>query len=56
MGEPPTVKDITEYLSTDTDEISERTVRNWLKEFGYAINKNAGNVVTKTNEEADSED
>ncbi|MBQ9346047.1 MAG: AAA family ATPase, partial [Oscillibacter sp.] len=56
MGEPPTVKEVVEYLSTDSSDISQRTVRNWLKEFGYTINKNAGNVIEKAeSEESDEE-
>ena len=56
MGEPPTVKDVVEYLSTDSSDISQRTIRNWLKEFGYTINKNAGNVITKAETEVEEED
>ena len=53
MGEPPTVKEVVEYLSTDSSDISQRTVRNWLKEFGYRVNKNAGNVIEKAEPEED---
>lgn len=38
-GDPPTVKQLTEYL-----EMKERTVRNWIDKFGYKIDKNNGTV------------
>ena len=41
-GDPPTVKDLMEYLSK-----SERTIRGWIKEHGYMIDRNNGNVVVK---------
>ena len=51
MGEPPTVKDIAEYLSSDEETVSPRKVRDWVKEFGYAIDKNAGNIVVKAEDD-----
>ena len=42
-GEPPTVKDLSDYLSKP-----DRTIRNWIKEFGYSVDKNNGTVVRKS--------
>ncbi|MFZ3172053.1 MAG: AAA family ATPase [Carboxydocellales bacterium] len=42
FGEPPTVKMLTESLG-----IKERTVRDWIKSYGYMIDKNNGNCVVK---------
>ena len=39
-GEPPTVKQLTEYLDT----IPEKTIRRWLKNFGYVIEKDTHTV------------
>lgn len=45
-GDPPTVKQLTEYL-----EMKERTVRNWIDKFGYKIDKNNGTVCKNENNE-----
>ena len=42
FGDPPTVKMISESLG-----LADRTVRDWVKEYGYRIDKNAGGVVLK---------
>ena len=47
-GEPPTVKDLSDYLSKP-----DRTIRNWIKEFGYSIDKNNGTVVLKSEKNDD---
>ena len=41
----PTLKSMSEYLN-----ISERTTRNWIKRFGYFIDKNDGTVKKNKNE------
>lgn len=41
----PTLKSMSEYLN-----ISERTTRNWIKRFGYFIDKNDGTVKKNENE------
>ena len=51
MGEPPTVKDIAEYLSSDEETVTPRKVRDWVKEFGYTIDKNAGNIIVKAEDD-----
>ena len=40
-GEPPTVKQITEYL----DDMPEKTLRGWIKKFGYMVDKNTHLIV-----------
>ena len=47
FGKPPTVKMLIEALSSVDKMISERTMRDWVKRFGYIIDKNQGNIVTK---------
>lgn len=39
MGEPPTVEMLAEYL-----DMNNRTLRDWIKRFGYVIDKNSGKV------------
>ena len=39
MGEPPTVKELAEYLG-----ITDRTCRNHIKSYGFRIDKNSGTV------------
>lgn len=46
-GEPPTVKDLSEYFSTEEKDVPERTIRDWVKKFGYFIDKNTGAVLKK---------
>jgi len=40
MGEPPTLEMLTEYL-----DMSGRTVRDWIKRYGYKIDKNDGTII-----------
>jgi regulatory protein RepA len=47
MGEPPTVKDLTEWFSSSGKPIAERTMRDWIVKYGYTIDKNRGVVVKK---------
>ena len=49
MGEPPTVKELQEWYSGAGKDVSDRTIRNWAKKFGFYIDKNDGNRV-KANE------
>lgn len=37
FGEPPTVKDVVEWFAKAGKEVSERTVRDWIKRFGYEL-------------------
>ena len=41
-GEAPTSRQLAEYLDLDV-----RTVRNWIKRYGYEIEKNTNTVVKK---------
>jgi RecA-family ATPase len=45
FGNPPTVAQLSEAL-----EASPRTIRNWVQMYGYTIDKNQGNVVTRGND------
>jgi RecA-family ATPase len=45
MGEPPTVKDLVQWFSDAGEEIPERTMRDWIKKFGFWIDKNTGKVL-----------
>lgn len=47
FGEPPTVKDIVEWYSSTGKEVAERTVRDWVKKYGYVIDKENGYVIVK---------
>ncbi|OUS70284.1 DNA primase [Paenibacillus sp. MY03] len=48
MGESPTVKDLQEWFSSTGKEVAERTVRDWVKKFGYVIDRNNGGIVVKS--------
>lgn len=56
MGEPPTVKDLSEWFSTTGKTVAERTIRDWVKKYGYKIDKNNGNVVVKKEGDDDGDD
>lgn len=45
MGEPPTVKDLAQWYSSTGKEVPERTIRSWVKKFGFYIDKNTGKVI-----------
>lgn len=47
FGEPPTVKDLMDWYSSTGKEVAERTVRDWVKKYGYMIDKNNSNVIVK---------
>lgn len=53
MGEPPTVKDLANWYSSAGKKVEERTIRNWVKKFGFCLDKNSGKVVKA---EADTDD
>lgn len=48
MGEPPTVEMLADYL-----DMNSRTLRDWIKRFGYVIDKNNG-TVTKSDTAAEN--
>lgn len=43
-GLPPTLKDLQDWYSSEGADVSERTIRNWVKKFGFFIDKNTGTV------------
>ncbi|MEE1199029.1 MAG: hypothetical protein U0L09_00100, partial [Christensenellales bacterium] len=45
MGEPPTVKDLAQWYSSAGKDVPERTIRSWVKKFGFYIDKNTGKVL-----------
>lgn len=47
MGQPPTTKDLMEWFSSTGKEIPERTMRDWIRKYGYTIDRNNGNVVIR---------
>ncbi len=47
FGDPPTVKNLCEYLGGAGETASERTVRDWIKRYGYQIDRNSGCVRKK---------
>ena len=53
MGEPPTIKDLVEYFSSAGNEVHPKTVREWVKKFGFCIDKNTGHVVKTDNSSGD---
>lgn len=44
-GEPPTVKDLSQWYSSAGKDVPERTIRSWVKKFGFYIDKNTGKVL-----------
>ena len=45
MGQPPTVEDLIEYYTENGKAPCKRTVENWIKKFGFRIDKNNKTVV-----------
>lgn len=43
-GRPVRVKDIAEYITTDDDPVTERTIRNWIAEFPDNFDRDKGVV------------
>lgn len=54
MGEPPTVNDLVDWFSDAGNEVTKRTIQNWVKKFGFRIDKNSGKVV-KMDDDADED-
>lgn len=52
-GEPPTVNDLVDWFSGAGAEVTARTIRNWVKKFGFYIDKNSGTVVRQDDEADD---
>ncbi|ADY54691.1 Primase 2 [Syntrophobotulus glycolicus DSM 8271] len=47
MGEPPTINNLIEWFSSTGKTVAERTIRDWIKTFGYEIDRNNGNTIVK---------
>lgn len=47
FGEPPTIMDITSWYESTGKEVAERTVRDWIKKFGYEIDRSIGYRIVK---------
>lgn len=54
MGELPTVNDLVEWYSSTGKNVAPRTVRDWIKKYGFSVDKNTGKVVraSKTDEQS----
>ncbi|MEK5480329.1 AAA family ATPase [Paenibacillus sp. FSL R5-0407] len=49
-GEPPTVLDVIAWYSSTGKEVAERTVRDWVKRYGYEIDRAIGYRIVKKEE------
>lgn len=47
FGQPPTVKDLSEWYSNAGTTVVDRTIRDWITKYGYCIDKNNNNVIVK---------
>lgn len=43
-GEPPTVKDLSEWYAGIGKEVKDNTIRKWVQKFGFCLDKNDGKV------------
>lgn len=53
FGEPPTVLDVIAWYGQTGKEVAERTVRDWIRKYGYKIDRSLGFRIVK---KEDSED
>ncbi|MDK8193754.1 AAA family ATPase [Paenibacillus sp. UMB7766-LJ446] len=53
FGEPPTIMDILSWYGSTGKEVAERTVRDWVKKFGYEIDRSIGYRIVKKEDAAD---
>ncbi|MEK4276495.1 AAA family ATPase [Paenibacillus sp. FSL R7-0026] len=51
FGEPPTLMDVIAWYGSTGKEVAERTVRDWIKKFGYEIDRSIGFRIVKKAEE-----
>lgn len=47
FGEPPTLMDVMSWYSSTGKEVAERTVRDWIRKFGYEIDRSNGYRIVK---------
>lgn len=52
FGEPPTLMDVMEWYSSTGKEVAERTVRDWVKKFGYEIDRSIGYRIVKKEDDS----
>ncbi|WP_138751873.1 AAA family ATPase [Paenibacillus sinopodophylli] len=53
FGEPPTVLDVIAWYGSTGKEVAERTVRDWIKKYGYEIDRSIGFRIVKKEEQED---
>lgn len=53
FGEPPTVLDVIAWYSSTGKEVAERTVRDWVKKYGYEIDRSIGFRIVKKEDKED---
>ncbi|MDN8591906.1 AAA family ATPase [Paenibacillus sp. 11B] len=54
FGEPPTLMDVMSWYGSTGKEVAERTVRDWIKKYGYEIDRSLGFRIVKK-EDAEEE-
>lgn len=54
-GEPPTFRDLVNYFSGEDSKISDRTIRDWIKQYGYTVDKKTKYVIKKADVEEDEQ-
>jgi len=47
FGEPPTINDVIEWYASTGKEVAERTVRDWIKKYGYEVDRSIGFRIVK---------
>jgi RecA-family ATPase len=47
MGEPPTLNDVMSWYGSTGKEVAERTVRDWIKKYGYEVDRANGFRIVK---------
>lgn len=52
-GEPPAIKDLMEWYTNSGQNVTERTIRNWVKKFGFCLDRNSGKVVRGQSEDVE---
>ena len=50
-GDPPTVNDLITWYSDSGRDVSARTIREYVRQYGYVIDRNRGNIIIKKGDE-----
>ncbi|WP_110933275.1 AAA family ATPase [Paenibacillus bouchesdurhonensis] len=53
FGEPPTLNDVMAWYESTGKAVAERTVRDWVKKYGYKIDRSIGFRIVKNEDEVD---